>query len=205
MTTETSPRSRNPRGSGAQLRTAIIAAAIQLIDEAGDASRLTLRGVARQAGISAPSIYAHFADLDEVIDAVLSASFDELLASTQKAMAAEPDPVASLIAAAQAYVQFGWAHRPRYRLMFAATGFAPDAVATFSLVEEGIRSCVESGRSSSTDPHADAFLVWVGVHGMATLEKPDRETLRRLGPLDRPQLLNEMVTRLARIDTSLVE
>lgn len=199
MTPSESAHTRNPRGSGAQLRASIVAAAIDLIDETGDSASLTLRGVARQAGISAPSIYAHFPDLAAVTAAVLAESFDQLLAAVRAAMEAEQDAVASLIAAAQAYVGFGWEHRARYRLMFAATGFAPDAVATFALVEQSIAACVAAGRSSSTDPHADAFLVWVGVHGMATLEKPDRESLRRLGPLDRPLLLAEMVGRLAKI------
>jgi AcrR family transcriptional regulator len=199
MSSSSSTHSRNARGSGVNLRASIIASGIILIDETADASRLTLRGIARQAGISAPSIYAHFADIDAVVDAVLAESFDQLLSTVRAAMDAEPDPVASLIAAAQAYVAFGWQHRARYRLMFAASGFAPDAVATFALVEAAITRCVDAERSSSTDPHADAFLVWVGVHGMATLEKPDRETLRRLGPLDRPVLLTDMVTRLARI------
>jgi AcrR family transcriptional regulator len=200
MTTSESGHTRNPRGSGAQLRASIVSAAIDLIDETGDPSRLTLRGIARQAGISAPSIYPHFADLAAVVSAVLAESFDQLLAAVRSSMVAEPDPVASLIGAAQAYVGFGWEHRARYRLMFAATGFAPDAVETFALVEQSITACVDAGRSSSADPHADAFLVWVGVHGMATLEKPDRESLRRLGPLDRPRLLAEMVGRLAKIE-----
>jgi AcrR family transcriptional regulator len=200
MTTPSPVHIRNPRGGGAQLRSVIIAAAVRLIDETGDASRLSLRGIARQAGISAPSIYGHFADLPDVIAAVLAASFDELLLAVRAAMEAESEPVAALTGAARAYVDFGWEHRARYRLMFAASGFAPDAVATFALVEEGIAACVGSGRSTSTDPHADAFLVWVAVHGMATLEKPDREGLRRLGPLDRPRLLVDMVMRLAKVE-----
>ena len=174
-------------------------AAIDLIDESGDSSRLSLRAIARHAGISAPSIYAHFADLPAVIDAVLAASFDQLLAAVREAIDSNPEPVTALTAAARAYVDFGWEHRARYRLMFAGTGFAPDAVATFALVEQAIRRCVDGGLSSSTDPHADAFLVWVGVHGMATLEKPDRDDLRRLGPLDRPRLLDDMVRSLAKV------
>ena len=199
MAPPTSTHVRNPRGSGAQLRSAIVAAAIDLIDETGDSAHLSLRAIARQAGISAPSIYAHFADLPAVTDAVLAASFEQLLAAVRSAIDSNPEPVSALTAAARAYVEFGWEHRARYRLMFAASGFAPDALATFALVEEAIRRCADGGWSSSTDPHEDAFLVWVGVHGMATLEKPDRDDLRRLGPLDRPRLLDDMVRRLAKV------
>ena len=60
---ETPTRTRNPRGSGTRLRDEIIDASIALIDETDDPAALTLRGIARQAGITAPSIYRHFADL----------------------------------------------------------------------------------------------------------------------------------------------
>ena len=190
-------RQRSPRGSGTTLRSDIVDAAIALVDETNDASALSLRGIARQAGISAPSIYLHFADLAEVTEAVLAASFDQLLSAVGAAMESTSDPAQSLTTAAVAYVQFGWEHRARYRLMFAASGFSPDAVKTFALVETAIAACVDAGESTSADPHADAFLVWVAVHGMATLEKPAREDLQRLGPLNRPALLRDMVTRLA--------
>ena len=42
-------RARNPRGQGARLKTEIIAAAVRLIDRG---SPLTLRAVAREAGVS---------------------------------------------------------------------------------------------------------------------------------------------------------
>ena len=53
-------RARNPRGSGDRLREEIVEAGIRLVDETGDSAALTLRGVARAAGIAAPSIYQHF-------------------------------------------------------------------------------------------------------------------------------------------------
>jgi AcrR family transcriptional regulator len=190
-------RERNPRGTGGRLRDEIIDAGIALIDQTGDPTALTLRGVARVAGISAPSIYPHFPDLDAVRDAVLERSFTHLEANVGSAIDAESDPAQALFAAATAYVQFGWQHRARYRLMFAGTGFAPNAVNTYALVEELLVGCVETGRSKSTDPHQDTFLIWVALHGIATLERPDRNAYLRLGPLDRPALVLTLVERLA--------
>jgi AcrR family transcriptional regulator len=192
-------RTRNARGSGANLRTEIVAAAIALVDETNDAASLTLRAIARRAGISAPSIYAHFADLAELTDALLAESFDQLHEVVAAAMRDPTDPVSELAAAGQSYVRFGWEHSARYRLMFASSGYAPDSVSTFALVEDAIARCVADGTSTSADPHADAFLVWVAMHGMATLEKPGRADLLRLGPLDRPAILRSMVARLARL------
>jgi AcrR family transcriptional regulator len=104
---EAPTRVRNPRGSGTRLREEVVAAAIALIDEANDPAALTLRGIARRAGITAPSIYPHFPDLAAVVTASLAASFDELRGTVQAALDYHDDPSRALIAAGLAYVQFG--------------------------------------------------------------------------------------------------
>ena len=101
-----------------------------------------------------------------------------------------------------AYVQFGWQHQARYRFMVGAGGFAPDAVRTFARIKTALQASIDDGRSTSQDAHADAFLVWVGMHGMATLEKPRRADLRRLGPLDRLALTETLARRLAGLPMS---
>jgi AcrR family transcriptional regulator len=192
-------RTRNPRGEGDRLRDEVIEAAIALLDETNDPGALTLRGIARRAGISAPSIYAHFSDLPRLVEAVLARSFDELRAVVAAAIASEAEPARALVAAGRAYVEFGWKHRARYGLMFSATGYSPNAFESFALVEGAIRRCVEAGDSESTDPHLDAWILWAGLHGVATLDKPVRTDYLRLGPLDRPAMLVSLVLRLARI------
>ena len=81
--------------------------------------------------------------------------------------------------------------------MFSADGYAPNAADTFALVEGLIRSCAEAGASSSNDPHLDAWMLWAGLHGVATLDKPARPDLLQLGVLDRPAMLETIVVRLA--------
>jgi len=195
----TPARTRNPRGSGVRLADEIVAAAIALIDESDDPASLTLRGIARRVGITAPAIYAHFPDLAAVVAGLLAASFDELQGAVRAARDGQADPAAALIAAGYAYVEFAWRHPGRYRLMFAAGGYAPDAVATFTLVEEAIASCAEAGASASDDAHADTWLLWAALHGVATLEKPARPGFLRLGPLDRRAMLETLIRRIARL------
>jgi AcrR family transcriptional regulator len=196
---ETSARARNPRGSGTRLHDEIVDAAIALIDETADPASLTLRGIARRAGITAPSIYPHFADLAAVTAAVLARSFEELRDAVRAAIGAHDDPAAALVAAGRAYVGFAWNHPARYRLMFDASGYAPDAVVTFALVQEAVRACADAGVSASDDPHADTWLIWAALHGVATLEKPSRSDYLRLGPLDRSALLETLIRRIARL------
>jgi AcrR family transcriptional regulator len=55
-------RTRSARGSGTDLRAEIIAATRRLMSETGHADAVTIRAVARAVGVTAPSIYRHFAD-----------------------------------------------------------------------------------------------------------------------------------------------
>jgi AcrR family transcriptional regulator len=192
-------RIRNPRGSGELLREEILHAAIALIDETKDPAALTLRGIARRAGISAPSIYTHFDSLPALTEAVIQLSFQQLANTVRTAMESENDPAERLLAAGRSYVQFGWSHIARYRLMFAETGYAENAIETFTLVERSIQACVDAGVSTSTDTRTDTWTIWAALHGVATLEKPARAEQLKLGPLDRIAMLNTIVRRLAQL------
>src|SRR5260370_16637253 len=72
------PRQRNPRGQGERLRDDIIEAASRLLADPA-APPLTLRGVAREVGVAATSVYLHFADIDTLILAVAERRFGELV------------------------------------------------------------------------------------------------------------------------------
>src|SRR5450755_1847650 len=87
-------RRRNARGEGVRLADDIVAGALALIERAGTDEAVTLRAVAREIGIAAPSIYAHFADRDAIVMAVVLRVFDELSDAIEKGVAAAgPDPV----------------------------------------------------------------------------------------------------------------
>lgn len=192
-------RTRNPRGHGEQLRDEILHAASALIDDTNDPTTLTLRGIARQARISAPSIYTHFDNLPQLTDALLQVSFRELTEAVSTAMDDATGPAERLLAAGRAYVQFGWDHKARYRLMFAETGYADNAVDTFKIVSQSLQDCIDAGISTSTDPHTDTWTIWAALHGIATLDKPARSQHLKLGPLDRRSMLETIIRRLAQL------
>ncbi|MGF7234271.1 MAG: TetR/AcrR family transcriptional regulator [Frankia sp.] len=115
------PRQRNRRGEGALLRDDILAAAARVLGRDG-VEGLSLRSVAREAGIAAPSIYAHFADRDAVLAAVMDLYFARLLATVRVAGDAHTDPVDALLASAQAYARFAAEEPAGYRALFDRTG-----------------------------------------------------------------------------------
>jgi AcrR family transcriptional regulator len=181
-------RQRNARGQGARLTEDIVSAAIALIERTGTHEAVTLRAVAREVGIAAPSIYAHFPDRDAIVMAVVMRIFDELTeAIEQGAESAGQDPVARLVAGCEGYVAFGLAHPARYGVLFSERRMAaadyctpvrigPDGrpvlefgAESFALLVKAIEDCVTAGASTSTDVVADATAVWVALHGTVTL------------------------------------
>lgn len=192
-------RQRNPRGEGQRLRGEILEAALALTDSGERPAPLTLRGVARAAGISAPSIYDHFPNLASLTDAVRERSFDQLREAVAAAIAAEHDNVEALLAAGRAYARFGWRHRARFALMFDESGYPAGAVETYTLIEELIARLAADRRSQSTNPQLDAWLLWAALHGVVTRPRPSRKRLRRLGAPDRRAMLETLIRRLARL------
>src|ERR1700760_5159293 len=108
-TAESAPRhQRNARGQGNRLADDIVRGALAIIERTGSDDSVTLRAVAREVGIAAPSIYAHFADREAIIMAAVVGIFDELADAVEAAdTSAGPDPVNRLLAGGQGYLAYG--------------------------------------------------------------------------------------------------
>ncbi len=150
------------------LRADLLTAAAALLERAGAPQGVTLRAVAREAGVSAPAVYGHFADLDALLDAVLDEGFRALRAAVEQAVAEESDPAARLVAGCRAYVAAGLTAPARFRAMFGPRRLVSGREA-FAVLVEGVRACATAG----TDPEADATLLWTALHGMVTLRAAD--------------------------------
>ena len=181
-TPERPPRTRNRRGEGGRLRPQILAAAVELLDEGGTEEAVTLRAVARRAGIATPSIYAHFPDRQAILLVIVQEAFAELH-GLLRAAATDPDPVVRLHAVSSTYLEYAGARPHRYRVMFGGVWSAARAVADAAITEaeasalgqdvlgdlvDAVRACVDAGRSGSDDPYADAVALWLGLHGLAS-------------------------------------
>ncbi len=103
-------RVRNPHGQGTRLREELIAAAGRVLAATPEGSELSLRAVAREAGVAAPSVYLQFADKAELVGAVVGSYFDELRDTITRAMDQETGPVQRLRAGCIAYCTFALEH-----------------------------------------------------------------------------------------------
>lgn len=98
------------------LRATLLEAAETLLAERGTQG-LTLREVARVAGVSHAAPYHHFASLNDLLAAVAQRGF-EALGQALARTAEVADTHERLLAVTEAYVRCALAHPQRFRLMF---------------------------------------------------------------------------------------
>ncbi|MEV0298832.1 TetR/AcrR family transcriptional regulator [Nocardia sp. NPDC050710] len=167
-------RPRSPRGSGAQLRTEILDATAELLASTGHVDAVSIREVGKLVGVSAPSIYRHFADKDELIDAVVAQAFEDLA----DAMCAAGDPNMSAISRLRekglAYVRYALEHPAQYRVATAPAeqGGAVDRVLSsgaFQHFTGAVRECMDEGTMTQGDPTPIVLELWAAAHGIASL------------------------------------
>jgi AcrR family transcriptional regulator len=152
------------------LRAALVRAAIELLEESGE-TELSLRAVARRAGVSPAAPYRHYADREALASAVAAVGYHEL---AERLAAAHPSPSTpeQLASVAIAYVQFALERPALFRIMFGepCDRDNDERVAATAAVSAYVRSIVER-----TFPYADAdadalaTAIWALVHGLAFL------------------------------------
>lgn len=151
------------------LRESLIDAADALLMQQG-LTGLTLREVARTAGVSHAAPYHHFASLDELLAAVAARSF-ETLGAAMAAAARNADARQALLEIGDAYVGHACARPAHFRLMFgpllarkeAHPALAQAARDTFTLLLQTAERYAPGGGA------AVALAGWSLGHGFANL------------------------------------
>jgi AcrR family transcriptional regulator len=168
-------RQRNPRGQGARLRDDIIEAASRLLANPA-APPLTLRAVAREAGVAATSVYLHFADIESLIVAVAEHHFGELIQLQDDVREKSPDPCQQVRAGCLAYCEFGLAHPGHYQVMFANPLPMPADVpyeqfpglVAFRQLMGSVAGCI-GVEPADERAFFTAQLIWQQLHGIVSL------------------------------------
>lgn len=164
------------------LRRALVDAAIPLL-RSGGVEALTLRAVAREAGVSQTAPYRHFADRAALVAAVADDGFQRLrgrLIAAARAPArttGKPQQTArgGLQAIALAYVRFALEHPEEYRVMFGSeVAAAPTEEGSarqevFALLRGGISALQQQALVREGDASTMALTAWSLVHGLALL------------------------------------
>jgi AcrR family transcriptional regulator len=188
MATRTAPKKKQAKKATApyhhgDLRRALVVAAREELHEVGR-DALSLRAVARRAGVSHTAAYHHFKDKAALLAEIAAEGFVALDASMRDAIdAAGPDPLARLQAAGRGYVAMAQADPAAYDLMFNGCDIAlsprlqevaPLSFLRLSAAVAAARAHAGLAAANDDDRHesstrTDAFILWQAVHGFAML------------------------------------
>ncbi len=150
------------------LRSACLRAAMELLEERGETA-LSLRAVARRAGVSPAAPYRHYADREALVSAVAAVGYRQL---AERLAAAHPSPSnpEQLASVATAYVQFALERPALFRIMFGepCDRDNDERVAATAAVSLYVRAIVERSFPQA-DADALATAIWALVHGLAFL------------------------------------
>ena len=163
------------------LRQTLLDAALELLQTDG-AAALTLRAVARAAGVSHTAPYRHFKDRNALVAAVADDAFERLGAAISAAVAEGPRGVAALERGLAAYVAFAHAHPAEYRVMFGPevstsgerAADAPAGLQVFGILREGIAALQERRLVGPGHPTLMATTAWATLHGLVMLSLDGR-------------------------------
>ena len=152
------------------LRPALLRASLALVEEGGIAA-LSLREVARKAGVSHNAPYHHFADRRGLLKVLAEQSMADLLASVRRAVEDAPDPRAALISGGGAYIRFAVDHPNGFDVIYDPTVCIPgEPTETMApLIAELEAVLAGASIAAGLDHEIDALGVWGLVHGLGTL------------------------------------
>jgi AcrR family transcriptional regulator len=156
------------------LRRALVDAALALIGERNHAE-LSLREVARRAGVSYAAPYHHFPDKSALVAAVAGEGFDELVSRMEAAVARRKTLRSELLALSEAYLAFALQRPSHYRVMFlpeVKTVAGSDALhvagdRALTLLMERVKRA--RPKATAREHERVAVTVWSTLHGLALL------------------------------------
>jgi AcrR family transcriptional regulator len=183
------------------LRTALLEAAARMAAETGPAS-VTLREVARRAGVSQAAPYHHFADKAALLAAVAEEGFRRFDVHQAEALTKAPeDPVEQLADLGVSYLQFALTSPHYFQVMFRPSLVTCTRSPEFDTLAgrsfERLMTTTTAARRASgqvdADPYPAALAMWAMPHGLAGLYLE-----HSAGPRTSPVLLESIVRAASR-------
>ncbi len=186
------------------LHSALLEAALTVLDELGPQG-LTIREVARRAGVSHAAPYRHFADKDALILAVVEQGF-ALMQDTMDARreAAPADPVHQFAASGLAYVDFALQHPAHYRVMFSGDLLSSKGGQSLQHTSRealqqmvaDIQNCQTLGIVREGDAITQALTILSTLHGFVSLVIDNRVDHLLANPASLESMRNEVLGQL---------
>ena len=158
-------------GPEAGLRDRLIDAGAELVADGGSAA-VSLREIARRAGVSHGAPRRYFPTHLELLSAIARRGFAGLAARLGEAADSTDDPRARLAALSRAYLDFAASNRGLYELMFrhdllesGRLGLREVSLPLFRMVT----ALVSDAGTRAAAPEVVAGALWASLHGIAQL------------------------------------
>jgi AcrR family transcriptional regulator len=157
------------------LRESLVESALRIL-EVEPVEAVTLRRLAREAGVTHAAPYHHFPDRRALLGAVAARGFQDLHAEMTGRTGSGGDPFTRLRAAGTAYVTFAVEHPELFRLMFSGRwkdstdppGLREAETRAFGALQGMLGEALPDGLERSEQVQA-ARAAWAMVHGAAVL------------------------------------
>ncbi len=186
------------------LRERVLRASVALIEEEGLAN-LSMREVARRAGVSHQAPYHYFSDREAILAAVAERGFELLGERLTEARQKATSATEALELAGVAYITFACDYPAHFRMMFRpelvklsdhheVDGCADSA---FKHVPELVIDCMKQGYLPNVSVESISALLWSVAHGCACLllDGPLLEKIPTFGQ-NREQAVRDMTQTL---------
>ena len=159
------------------LKAALIAVAVEML-RAKSIQDLSLREVARVAGVSQAAPYRHFRDKDHLLAAISQQGFELKSQYMRQAVAeAGDDALAMFYGCGRAYLKMGLKHPQHFQLMLTSSIVPSEkfpelkaaAAGSFSVLCQAIEYGQKAGVIGGGDPYHKALNCWSVVNGFTSL------------------------------------
>lgn len=140
--------------------------------------KMSMRKIAKRAGVSATSIYLHFQNKDELLLALIQASIAELAGALEENLSDSDDSVTKLEKMAHAFVDFALNNPQEYEIIYMVR---PEEMPKFpkekfqqirkiyEMLADIIAEGNQSGSLTADDPMMSAYMLWAQLHGVASV------------------------------------
>lgn len=177
MSTRTKPSARRRVGRpgvGEDVRGAILAAALRLLESTGSPDRVTVSAIVDEAGCTPPSLYHYWSTRDLLLKEASASGWARFRASQTDALADDLRPVERLRLRGTAYLDFALAEPALFRVLFleppaAGPGEPPETGKALVDLVADVIAAMKSGQLRTADPLTTALTLWSAIHGVAAL------------------------------------
>ena len=187
-------------------RERIVEASLSLIEERG-LGALSMREVARRAGVSHQAPYHYFADREAILGAIAEQGFRLLREGISAATAIQGGGLTdALVRAGESYIRFAFTHPSHFRVMFRRElvqmerheGLKAEGDRACDVFYNAVKRAVEAGLPADESVDALFLLCWSIGHGLACLVLDGPLEVVMPGQ-DREQQMHQVLSTFARL------